>query len=329
MVPVDQYGCRPASLGPSRSMRGRQRPRKGAVPGPCRDILAGSNRVRRGAIGSGDVSRRGVLAAVFVLVGVIAWGGSVLVGTSPGALQPTPRQIREMLADAVGEDLGGPRFGAPPFHDFYFTRAAYTSYGWRGWSVDYPKADRQFLVGLRRLTNLDSYENENGVLLTDPELGKYPFLYTVEVGAMAMTEDEVLALRRYLHQGGFLVVDDFWGTAEWVNFEHEMGRVLPGRPIEDIPLDHPLFRSFYEVDEIVQVPNVGQGIRGGPTWERDGYYPVVRGIFDDERRLMVLVNWNTDLGDAWEWAEHPYYPLHFSNYAYAMGINFIIYAMAH
>ena len=257
------------------------------------------------------------------------FGATRLVRDLPSAFQPSRQQIREMLAEAMREDLGGPRFGPPPAHDFYFTRAAYTSYGWRGWSVDYPKADIQFLIGLRRITNLDSYENENSVLLTDPDLGKYPFLYTVEVGHMAMTEEEVLALRRYLHQGGFLVVDDFWGTAEWVNFAHEMGRVLPGRPIEDIPLDHPVFRAFFEVDEIVQVPNVGQGMRGGPTWERDGYHPVVRGIFDDEGRLMVLVNWNTDLGDAWEWAENPYYPLHFSNYAYAMGINFIIYAMAH
>ena len=275
------------------------------------------------------MSRRGILAAACLLVAAVLFGGTLLVRHLPSPLQPSPRQIREMLAEATREDLGGPRFGPPPAHDFYFTRAAYTSYGWRGWSVDYPKADVQFLIGLRRITNLDSYENENSVLLTDPDLGKYPFLYTVEVGHMAMTEEEVLALRRYLHQGGFLVVDDFWGTAEWVNFAHEMGRVLPGRPIEDVPLDHPVFRAFFEVDEIVQVPNVGQGIRGGPTWERDGYNPVVRGIFDDEGRLMVLVNWNTDLGDAWEWAENPYYPLHFSNYAYAMGINFIIYAMAH
>lgn len=287
------------------------------------------SRAARDAIGSGDVSRRGILAAACLLVAAVLFGGTLLVRHLPSALQPSPRQIREMLAEATREDLGGPRFGPPPAHDFYFTRAAYTSYGWRGWSVDYPKADVQFLIGLRRITNLDSYENENSVLLTDPGLGRYPFLYTVEVGHMAMTEEEVLALRRYLHQGGFLVVDDFWGTAEWVNFAHEMGRVLPGRPIEDVPLDHPVFRAFFEVDEIVQVPNVGQGIRGGPTWERDGYNPVVRGIFDDEGRLMVLVNWNTDLGDAWEWAENPYYPLHFSNYAYAMGINFIIYAMAH
>ena len=302
--------------------------RQGAVTptgGPRRWVSPAA----RDAIGSGDVSRRGILAAACLLVAGVLFGGTLLVRHVPPPLQPSPRQIREMLAEATREDLGGPRFGPPPAHDFYFTRAAYTSYGWRGWSVDYPKADVQFLIGLRRITNLDSYENENSVLLTDPDLGRYPFLYTVEVGHMAMTDEEVLALRRYLHQGGFLVVDDFWGTAEWVNFAHEMGRVLPGRPIEDIPLDHPVFRAFFEVDEIVQVPNVGQGIRGGPTWERDGYNPVVRGIFDDEGRLMVLVNWNTDLGDAWEWAENPYYPLHFSNYAYAMGINFIIYAMAH
>lgn len=278
-----------------------------------------------------SVRRRAILVAVAVLLAASASAGLWLRKATVAAFQPTPRQIREMLAEATGDDLGGPRFGLPGGgHDFYFTRAAYTGYGWRGsWQVDYPKADVQFLIGLRRLTNLDSYADANGVRLTDPGLGKYPFLYAVEVGYMAMTEQEVLALRRYLQQGGFLVVDDFWGTAEWVNFAHEMGRVLPGRQIEDIPLDHPVFRSFYNVDEIVQVPNLGQGIRGGPTWERDGYQPVVRGIFDDDRRLMVLVNWNTDLGDAWEWAEHPYYPLHYSTYAYEMGVNFIIYAMTH
>lgn len=250
--------------------------------------------------------------------------------TTPSWSQPSQRQLREMLAAAAAEGFG-PQTALPGDrrHDFYFTRAAYSSYGYRGWHVDYPKADRQFLIGLRRLTNLDSYEGENAVLLTDPDLGRYPFLYAVEVGYMAMSDDEVIALRRYLNQGGFLVVDDFWGTDEWLNFAHEMGRVLPGRPIEDIPLDHPLFRAFYEVDEIVQVPNVGQGVRGGPTWERDGYVPVVKGIFDDQRRLMVLVNWNTDLGDAWEWAENPYYPLRYSTYAYEMGINLIIYAMTH
>lgn len=239
------------------------------------------------------------------------------------------------LPDAFGpgqEDDFIPQPSAGP-RQFYFTRAAYTGYyrfrDFRSWSVDFPKADRQFLVGLRRLTNLDAYELENPVRLTDPEIGKYPFLYTVEVGYMALTEGEVEGLGRYLHAGGFLVVDDFWGTMEWENFQAQFQRILPGYPIVDIPLTHPIFSCFYDVKEIVQVPNVGQGMQGGPTWESDGYYPEVKGIFDEQGRLMVVINWNTDLGDAWEWAENPYYPLRFSTYAYQMGVNFIIYAMSH
>ncbi len=108
-----------------------------------------------------------------------------------------------------------------------------------------------------------------------------------------------------------------------------MRRVLPGHPIVELPRDHPLLSVFYEIDELVQVPNVQQGIEGGRTWERDGYFPALRGIFDESGRLMVVINWNTDLGDAWEWADHPYYPLRFSNFAYQMGVNMIIYGLSH
>jgi hypothetical protein len=244
----------------------------------------------------------------------------------PDAFAPGQPGQEDDDLDYVPQPSAGPR-------QFYFTRAAYTGYyrfrDFRSWSVDFPKADRQFLIGLRRLTNLDAYELENPVRLTDPDLGKYPFLYTVEVGYMALTEGEVEGLRRYLQAGGFLVVDDFWGSMEWENFEAQFQRILPGYPIVDIPLTHPIFNCFYDVKEIVQVPNVGQGMQGGPTWESDGYYPAVKGIFDDHGRLMVVINWNTDLGDAWEWAENPYYPLRFSTYAYQMGVNFIIYAMSH
>jgi hypothetical protein len=72
---------------------------------------------------------------------------------------------------------------------------------------------------------------------------------------------------------------------------------------------------------------VGQGVAGGPTHERDGYIPHVRGIFDEKGRLMVIINWNTDLGDAWEWADLAGYPLTYSTYAYQMGANFILYAL--
>jgi len=217
-------------------------------------------------------------------------------------------------------------------HEFYFTRAAYGGGGWRSrsWTTDYPKADRQFLIGVDRLLQfLDVSPDEHPMRLDDPELMRFPFLYAVEVGYMSLSEPEVAGLRSYLLRGGFLIADDFWGTAEWANFESEMRRVLPEFPIVEMPLDHPLFHSFHDINKLVQVPNVGQGIRGGPTWERDGYEPHCRGIFDEKGRLMVVINWNTDLGDAWEWAEQPLYPLQYSTFAYEMGINFIVYAMSH
>ncbi len=220
----------------------------------------------------------------------------------------------------------------PPGHAFYFTRAIYTGYrrGFSGsWAIDYPKADRQFLIGVRRLTNIEAYEFENPIELDDPELRKYPFLYALEVGYMSLTDAEVEGLRDYLLAGGFLVIDDFWGTWEWRNFESEIRRVLPEYPIMELPMDHPVLEIFYDIDVIRQVPNVRQGMDGGPTWERDGYEPKLLGISDDHDRLMVVINWNTDLGDAWEWAENPYYPLEYSNFAYQIGINMIVYAMSH
>lgn len=234
----------------------------------------------------------------------------------PRGYRPTPYSLR-------GPD--GP-------HDFYFTRAIYSSYGGRrraSWATDFPKADRQFLWGLRRLTNIDAYEAENAVGLTDPALRRFPFLYALEVGYMTLSPPEAEALRSYLLAGGFLMIDDFWGTRQWQNFEYEIRRVLPEFEIVELPMDHPLFRTFYEIDEILQVPQVGYAWYGGVTWERDGYVPRVLGIFDDEGRLLVAINWNTDLGDAWEWAEDPFYPLPLSTFAYQLAVNTIVYAMTH
>ncbi len=217
--------------------------------------------------------------------------------------------------------------------EFYFTRLAYSGRTYMGggsWSVDFPKADRQFMVGLKRLLDqLDAYDYDNAIVATDENLFRFPFLYSVEVGYMMLSPDERDDLRRYLLAGGFWVIDDFWGSWEWANLERELSLLLPEHPIVEIPLDHPIFHCFYDVEEILQVPNVGQGRYGGPTWEQDGYTPHVRGVFDDHGRLMVVINWNTDLGDAWEWAEDEWYPVRFSHYAYQMGVNFVVYAMSH
>ncbi len=221
-------------------------------------------------------------------------------------------------------------------HEFYFTRGIYTDTGdddWGGrWAVDYPKADLQFLIALKRLSTVHAFDSDNALELDSPELRKYPFLYILEVGSMNLSESEVTALRGYLNAGGFMVVDDFWGTWAWENFVAQMEQVLPGRAIVDLPMEHPVFHAFYDITEILQVPNVYQGsmvAAGGPTHEYDGFVPRVRGIFDDDGRLMVLVNWNTDLGDAWEWADDPQYPLKFSTFAFEIGINFVIYGMSY
>ena len=224
----------------------------------------------------------------------------------------------------------------PPheWHEFYFTRAAYSSGGGgggrrgRSWATDYPKSDRQFVTVLKRLTNLDAFDYENAVLLTDPTIRRFPFLYALEVGYMSLSEQEVTGLRDYLQAGGFLVIDDFWGTQEWAVFEWNMNLVLPDHAIIDLDLEHPVFSTFYDIDEILQVPAYGR-FRGGRTSERDGYVPYVKGIEDHDGRLMVIINWNTDLGDAWEWAEQPDYPLQYSTFAFQMGVNMIVYAMSH
>lgn len=260
------------------------------------------------------------------MIGLLGAGGlAVRLGTARDATPPRPSSPVTLQRPTL-RNPWGPR-------EFYFTRAVYSSYGqrWRGsWATDYPKADLQFLTVLRRLMRIDAYEEENAIRLDDPELRRYPFLYAVEVGYMSLTDAEVRGLRDYLLAGGFLVVDDFWGTREWLNFETEIRRVLPEYPIVDIPLDHPIFHSFYDIDEILQVPNVGLARwGGGRTWERDGYIPYCRGIFDEKGRLLVLINWNTDLGDAWEWMDDPEYPLKYSTYAYQLGVNAIVYAMSH
>jgi hypothetical protein len=217
--------------------------------------------------------------------------------------------------------------------EFTFVRAVYTSlrpWGYyKGWYTDWPKADRQFLLGLQRLTNIRVAKEGKTIPLTDPELFRHPFLYAVEVGQWDLSDEEAASLGEYLRRGGFLFCDDFWGSLEWANFERNMRRVLPECRIIELPRDHPLFHAYYDIQEVIQTPNVGNAIERRPTYEQDGFVPHCRGISDESGRLMVVINWNTDLGDAWEWADLPGYPARYSTYAYQVGINAIVYSMSH
>jgi hypothetical protein len=220
--------------------------------------------------------------------------------------------------------------------EFVFARLVYGSgiqgYFRRGgsWRTDWPKADKQFMFGIERLSNVRIVlDKDVAVPIMDPSLFTYPFVYAVEVGHMVLSPPEAERLREYMLRGGFLVVDDFWGTYEWDSFYAQARKIFPDKEVEQIPLSHEIFSAFYDIEKIIQVPNVNNGCRGSRTHERDGRVPYALAVFDDLRRPMMVINYNTDIGDAWEWADQPCYPHEFSGFAYRMGLNFIIYSMTH
>jgi hypothetical protein len=201
--------------------------------------------------------------------------------------------------------------------------------GW-GWGTDYPGADCKFMWAVQRLTGIRVHPDPNVIAIMDDDLFKFPYVYAVEVGGMHLDDEEAARLREYLLRGGSLHVDDFWGLRERANFESQIRKVFPDRPLELLPLTHELFRAFFDVDTVMQIPNVGNGCRGGRTWEEpDDTMPKTFGISDDHGRLMVLVTYNSDLGDAWEYMDLPCYPAQYSGYSYRLGINFMIYSMSH
>lgn len=235
----------------------------------------------------------------------------------------------------------------PPDPEFRFVRLAYADNPNRGfggfggfgrgrrgggfggsWTIDAPEAEEHFMRGLARLTRVATRHEFLGVQPQDDALFEHPFIYAVEVGRWYLDEADAARLREYLLRGGFLVVDDFHGTAQWASFMESMRRVFPDREVVDIPDDHEVFHVLYDLDHKVQIPGVA-ALGRGRTWESDGVEPYWRGIFDDDGRLMVAINFNMDLGDAWEHADDPRYPQPLTALAYRFGINYVLYAMSH
>jgi hypothetical protein len=207
--------------------------------------------------------------------------------------------------------------------------------GGGGWSTDYPDSDLNFPFRLQQVTALKVNPTPIILDLTDEKLFDYPFIYMLEVGGLEFDEAEVAALRRYLLNGGFLMVDDFWGVAAYENFYEQIKRVFPDREPQELPLEHPIFHCVFDLKEKPQIPsvNVAMAYRGtNITWEReDAKVPEYKAIFDDKGRIMALICHNTDLGDGWEEeGTDPYYFREFSEKkAYPLGINIVFYAMTH
>ena len=227
---------------------------------------------------------------------------------------------------------------------FTFTRVRYNNGGggfYRGrgpgWTTDTPDSDLNLSYRLQQMTSIRTSPDGRFVNLTDDDLSSFPWLYIVEPGSLAFSDEEATALRKYLLNGGFLMFDDFWGDYAWMNVEREMKRVFPDRSFAELTLDHPLYHCVFEIKSKGQVPNVGTGERSqvdGVTWEyHDGDSRTVhhRAIHDDKGRMMVFAAHNTDNGDGWEReGEYEYYFKNFSEkIAYPLGINLIFYAMTH
>ena len=255
-----------------------------------------------------------------------------------------------LVAVSAVAQFGGPR---GPFHErpnvaydgrFTFVRLKYTTApggywygGWPAWGHGYPISEQNLINIMNEVSYLNPHVDDvNALTLDDPELFKYPVAYVIEVDWWAMTDSEARSLRIYLQKGGFLIVDDFkprrfrggfsgglggdYGSG-WDVFEAQMKRVMPEGRFVDLNATHPIFHSFFEIDRLDIIP---QAYIAGT--------PIFRGLYEDNdprKRLQILVNYNTDVSQFWEWSGTGLRPIDDTNEAYKLGVNYIIYSLTH
>jgi Domain of unknown function (DUF4159) len=261
-----------------------------------------------------------------------------------------------LMAGAALAQYGGPR---GPFHQypnipydgrFTFVRLKYTHGpggnwygGWPAWGHGYPLSEQNLMRIMQEVSEIGPHVDDiNAITLDDPELFRYPLAYIIEVDWWAMTDREAEALRVYLQKGGFVIVDDFkprrgrfggrfggglggdlgggYGMG-WEVFEQAMTRVLPQGKFIELDASHPIFHTFFEVDRLDIIPQAYIAGR-----------PVFYGLFEDNdrnKRLQMIVNYNTDVSQFWEWSGTGLRPIDDTNEAYKLGVNYIIYGLTH
>ena len=197
------------------------------------------------------------------------------------------------------------------------------------WAIDAPAAEQNLSRRMARVTSIRV--NDPIVLeLSDDRIWEYPWLYFVEPSNIEFSETEVAILREFLLRGGTATFDDFHGPVEWDLVERQLKRVFPDRAIVPLTPQHPVFSCFYDLELYPQIPGLGSFLNG-VTWEKGGYEPQLQGILDDDGRVMVLANFNTDMGDGLEWSNAAEYPSYvkYTSQSYRMIINEIVYALTH
>lgn len=282
----------------------------------------------------GGIAALFVASSVAVLAQQRGFGGQG--GRQPGRFRP-PVDLNDR--NGVPEWEVDPHFRSDLFT---FIRIEWKSWRYSDtWLTDYPDSDLNFSFRLQQMTSLktEPFPHLKQMKLTDERLHDYPFIYMLEVGSLVFEEDEVAALRKYLLNGGFLMVDDFWGDVAFQYFKEQMDRVFPDRQPVELDITHPIFHCVFDLKEKPQVPGIDAARRNrgtGITWEgrtADGgpQEPHYWAYFDDKGRMMAIICHNTDLGDGWEReGEEEWYFHEFSEKkAYPMGINIVWWAMTH
>ncbi len=285
-----------------------------------------------------------------MLIAGVFFGGLALLGEDHDPLTPAAISPAVMTPTAMDRHAGIPN--APPFvtavdqglenlpynGDFTFVRIRFTSgggggfgrgggggFGGRGrgqapWAHDYPDADYNFVKILDEVTGLEPNTYGSNVIdASDPELMRFPVAYISEPGRWAPTGEDLDNLRNYLKKGGFLILDDFRGEREWSRVELIFDAILPDHRFVELELEEPIFHSFFDVESLDFQP---------PTFQQ--YKPLFLGLHQDNdpnKRLMVIANFNNDIGDYWEYSDQGYYPIDLSNEAYKVGVNYVIYAL--
>ena len=211
-------------------------------------------------------------------------------------------------------------------HGFRFVRIRYRSTGrsrWgQPWAYDYPTAEENLYEAIERTTRIHLEGPPIVLTLEDQTIFEYPVLYLCEPGYWLTNEREVENLRRYFARGGFMIIDDFhdypgWPTREWDNFYHNIKQIFPDREPVELPPDHPIWSIYYDID-----PVAAESTKPGFTRDQDRYFA----IYDDAGRMLVVICYNQDIGDGWEW---PGNLAEASTVSFQMALNFIMYALTH
>jgi len=218
-------------------------------------------------------------------------------------------------------------FPSLPYARFEFRGRRNWREGGTSWTEDYPRADRHFVIALRRLSRVNARGLEQPVNPDDvDDIFNWPWLYSGLTGNWDLTDEQAAKIREYLLRGGFFYADDFWGPDEWRGFEVGIKKIFPNREIVELPDEEPLFHTVYDLSDRYQI--LGEwGLRRGP---RDGgITPRWMGVRDDKGRLMVAITANSDIGDSWEFADLPAYPERYSALGIRIGVNYVLYSMTH